>query len=155
MKHCSNLVQDWTAIGLRCKLERSPGSTWHSRSALINSPFTRATTGDEKRDKAVDHCQFPMVDNREEVTRLMGHKIRYGHFTAGDKSRQLRQQSYHDKYSANQLNPGSSPFQRTFRPVAAKNGKTLLHSMAGKEKPKNNPQGCISSWLKLLKRIHV
>jgi hypothetical protein len=95
-----------------------------------------------------------MVDNGKEVTRLMGHKIRHGHFTAGDKSRQLRQQSYHDEYSANQLNSGSSPFQRTFRPVPAKNRKTFLNSMAGKEKTKNNPQCRVGCWFKLLKNIH-
>src|SRR5580765_7842111 len=95
-----------------------------------------------------------MVDNGEKMMRLMSHKIGHCHFSAGDKSRQLSQQPYHDENSANQLNPGSSPLQHAFRPVAAKNSKTLLHSMAGKEKTKNNAQSCISVRLKLLESVH-
>ena len=34
-----------------------------------------------------------MVDDGKEVMRLMDHKVRHCHFAAGDKSRQLSQQT--------------------------------------------------------------
>ena len=65
--------------------------------------------GNVQRNKAVNYRQFAAILNGKSTFGLVHHEIRYGHFSAGNESRQVREQSDHNENSADQLDPCSGP----------------------------------------------
>jgi hypothetical protein len=69
----------------------------------IEAPLAAAGDPEVEEDKAVDDCQLPAVEQREETSRRVHHEIGDGHVAREDKGDGASEQTQREKQTADQL----------------------------------------------------
>jgi hypothetical protein len=112
-----------------------------AKSASVDSVFPGATAGNVQSDKAINHGQFALVQNREKAVHCVEFEIRYRHLAARNETCNSRKQAKKDQDSAAKFHDAANEQPWIVKlGLTAEHAKQFLRAMTGEKETENQAQ---------------
>src|SRR5713226_3067143 len=76
----------------------------------VKAPHTAAGDGEIEENKAVDHRQLALIQQREKAARCMGHEVGDGHLAGEDEGYRPDEQAENEQNAADDLERAGKPY---------------------------------------------